>query len=171
MQNENDDDLRAEFDRLRLEVDRIAQEAQDADGLAMMMPQGGRGIPEWVPGGGGESGLEGFWVYEGNTLLGYVTIAQALDGWDPENVNADNWSLQFAVSSNLTLVAFGTTAPVGTYETDLFDGDANLDPPTLQQYYRIPMRRQGQWICRGGVFRVNRVILSSGPKVELMRIG
>ena len=53
MIDDRDENLRAEFDRLRLEVDRIAQEAQDADGLAMMGPQGGRGIPEWVPGGGG----------------------------------------------------------------------------------------------------------------------
>jgi hypothetical protein len=148
---------------------------QERGDVLMDGPGVGRGVmnlPEWVPGGG--VGLEGFWIYQGNTLLGSVGIVTALDGWDPDAeapTDPDGWSLEFAVSGS-ALVDWETTAPVGTYETDLYDGDASADPVEPQTVYRIPMRRDGEWICRGGVFRENLIVRgAAGPSVELLRIG
>lgn len=122
------------------------------------------GSPESV------GGIEGFWIYRGNTLLGTITLAEAKAGY----VNENDWSLEFGVSSNLEAIDLASTPtnPIGTFEDDLFDGNASADPVEAQTFYRIPMRRAGKWICRGGVYRENHILVgSNGPIVELLRIG
>lgn len=172
-------DLKALQVKLEAALARMAlmesQVEQAFDNSMMQESSAEDEIPTWIPGGGGGGGgLEGFLIFRGNTLLGSISIVTAVTGWDPAAVapdNPDNWSLQFAVSRS-ALVAFGTTAPVGTYDTDLFDGDASAVPVEAQTFYRIPMRRGGTWICRGGVYRENIFCAGGkGPIVELLRIG
>lgn len=170
--------LKSEMANLRAESRQAMADAQQA----VLLMQGAEENPASAGGGfrltrhlggGGAAGIEGFTVYRKNTVLGTISIADAIAGWDPEEAveDPDNWSLEFAVSGS-ALVAFGTTAPDGVYDTDLFDGYASADPVEAQTFYRIPMRRGGEWICRGGVFRENIMCAgSNGPIVELVRIG
>lgn len=131
----------------------------------------------WILGGGG---VEGFWVYRGNTLLGSVAWSVVFAQWKAIDPPPSEWSLEFGVTAS-ALDAFdlsGTPAnPRGVEETDLFDGDAsnldgNGDPdPIAQTFYSIPLRRDNVWMCKGGVFQEEVFCTPTGSKVRLVRIG
>jgi hypothetical protein len=131
------------------------------------------GPPEWVPGGGGGKAT-GFWIYRRNgAAVESLSWADVLALWDPENAEADNFNLEFGVTSGvLDAVSLAGSTSTSYGNTALYDGDAFAEPSAiLQSFYRIPIRRSGQWICRGGVFRENRFCTDKGLITELVRIG
>lgn len=84
----------------------------------------------------------GLLIYRANGTQEFFPAADILVGYNAST--DDNWSLSFAVS-NSQLVAFSTTAPVGTSAMptgeERFDGNALANPVEAQTYYRIPVVR------------------------------
>jgi len=120
-----------------------------------------------------QRGLDGFWIYRRNgAAMVSLSWADVLALWDPENAGADNFNLEFGVTSGvLDAVSLAGSTSTSYGNTALYDGDAFADPAVPQSYYLIPIRRSGQWICRGGVFRENRFCTDKGLITELVRIG
>lgn len=116
-------------------------------------------------------------VYRADGAQEYFAEESILAGYDPDT--HDNWSLEFAVAAG-KLVAFSTTAPVGTSSTVRFDNDAGASPAVAQTVYRIPVIRtitvssvdtKFQFAV-GGIYRENIVCNGSkGATVELLKIG
>lgn len=120
-------------------------------------------------------------VYRADGTQEYFAEESILTGYDPDT--HANWSLEFAVSAG-RLVAFSTTAPVGTSDMtagkERFDNDAGASPVAVQTYYRIPVIRTFTissvdtkfQFAIGGIYRENIVCNGSkGATVELLKIG
>lgn len=173
---EEQEKLDAEFEQMKLELERLAAAVAEAPPGIMGEPvMGAQGIQEWVPGGGGGKGLDGFQIYRRDGSSFFVSMAQALTGYDPAVDN--DWSLEFGVTAG-ALDAYAEAGappvmsnPVGVSDTPLYDGDAFADPAVEQSFYRVPLMRDGGWVCRGGAFRENRFCTPDGLITELVRIG
>jgi hypothetical protein len=123
---------------------------------------------------GGTDAATGFWIYRRNgAAVESLSWADVLALWDPENAGADNFNLKFGVTSGvLDAVSLAGSTSTSYGNTGLYDGNAFAEPSAiLQSFYLIPIRRSGQWICRGGVFRENRFCTDKGLITELVRIG
>jgi hypothetical protein len=134
--------------------------------------------PPTANSGGGNPGLL---IYRADGTQEFFARADIMTGYDAST--DANWSLEFAVSGN-ALVAFSTTAPVGTTATERFDNDASASPPEVQTYYRIPVIRtitidvdgtptdfKFRWDITG-IYRENIVCNGAkGATVELLQIG
>lgn len=164
-------EMRAMVTEAREEL-MLAREVQDGspgDGeMWDLMPMGGDG------GGGG--GLDGFQFYWAGGGTVFVSMDDAMDGYDPSPIAAggaghEHWSIELVVSGSTFTGVWEGTAVLddGSTAAHLWDGNAAADPVEAQTFYRLNIIRGGKRVCGGGSYRENIFCAGSyGPIVELI---